>query len=1032
MPMPFRYLLGPVSRRFGEQNVARQRQSGECKTFGRRGCDLVASPHESWPTVAGRLPAGWHPDAIICSLAAEPVPRWAWSASVPVVGLATGWPLLWHAYRRQLAGCDLVLADVVGAERLARTGVRPVLEANLFGCERQYLERAWPTAAGRDIDVLVVSNLPRPALREQLPLFGKVARLGRDWRVSIRCELYGREYRQLLGRTRIVVNHSLAGECTFRAFETAASGALLFQEAANRELPAWLREGDEYIGYDLDSVADRLTHYLRNESERLRVAEAARKKVSKYSWEALWQERVPHIERALSVGPPARRPEPGEAALLARCWHTLGLPASIDATLARDLQAAVAERPDRPGLHLALGLVEANAAPPGLVAAEKAVAHFRTAARLAPASPVAALSLAEALDAAGDHPAALEHAQRGLELVSAPPSRPPDDLDWLSFPPTFDTFRVEWERAAWRRAGDPNGEAEGKYGLLRWKLQALVARLSGELPPAYEQVLARPDLAASWVTLGSQFQRVGQPRQATPHLRRALELDPFNPAAARALSQIHQATQPAIHAELVGERRELSRIAPQLVPPEPWFTPGPVADVVPASPALSTRKPGRRKRVSLTMIVRDEERNLPECLASVADLVDEIIVADTGSVDRTREIALRFGACLVEAPWSDNFATARNAALERASGDWVWWLDADDRLDAENRPKADALFDRLGDEPDAYAMKVRSRLNATGTAARILDQIRLFPRHPKIRWRYRVHEQIMPSVRDCGGEMRWSDVLIEHLGYQDRRARKRKLERNLRLLRLDEADHPDDSYTLFNLGWTSFDTGQFEDALRYLRRSLSLARPTTSYVRKLHVLLAQAHGRIGQTAEALAACDDALGRFPDDLELLFERAIHLHEAGDHAAAEQTLRKLLAVRPGQYLASVDAGLRGYRAFHLLGELCRAQGRVAEAEHHWQAAVAERPDFAPVWVALGELWLREKRWGDVEKAAERLHACEASITDAIVLRVRGRLAAGDEAAARQLLEDGLAANPNAGQLRQLLDQLQAPVRVSCPSQ
>jgi glycosyltransferase involved in cell wall biosynthesis len=625
----------------------------------------------------------------------------------------------------------------------------------------------------------------------------------------------------------------------------------------------------------------------------------------------------------------------------------------------------------------------------------------------------------------------LDQARRGLELVSSTPSRLPDDLDWFSFPPTFDTFRIEWERSAWSRAGDPGGEAKAKYGLLQWKLHGLVARLSGELPSAYEQTLARTDLPSSWVNLASQLQRAGQPQQAAFHLHRALELDPFDPVAARTLSQLHQTTQPALHAALADERRELSRIAPQLVPQESWFAPRTVDEAASASSTPATLKPGRRKRVSLTMIVRNEERNLPECLASVADLVDEIVVADTGSVDRTPEIALRFGARLVDSPWSDNFAAARNAALERASGDWVWWLDADDRLDAGNRRQAEALFNRLGNEPDAYAMKVRSRLNPAGSAARLLDQIRLFPRHPKIRWRYRIHEQIMPSVRDCGGEMRWSDVMIEHLGYQDSRARKRKLQRNFRLLRLEEADHPDDPYTLFNLGWTSFDTGQLEDALRYLRRSLTFVRPTTSYVRKLHVLLAQTHGRLKQNAEALAACEEGLSRFPDDVELLFERAAHLHEAGNHAAAEKSLRKLMAIRPGQYLASVDAGLRGYRALHLLGELCRTQGRVADAEEHWRAAVAERPDFAPVWIALGELWLREQRWADVEEAAERLHGCEASRTDAIVLRVRSRLAAGQEASARQLLEDGLTANPNAGPLRQLLDQLQAPEIVRCQS-
>ncbi len=352
-------------------------------------------------------------------------------------------------------------------------------------------------------------------------------------------------------------------------------------------------------------------------------------------------------------------------------------------------------------------------------------------------------------------------------------------------------------------------------------------------------------------------------------------------------------------------------------------------------------------------------------------------------------------------------------------------LDADDRLDEKNRRAASDLFSCLGDEPDAYAMKVRSRLNAAGTAARWLDQVRLFPRHPDIRWRFRVHEQIMPAVRRRGGGLRWADVCIDHVGYQDRSARRRKLERNLRLLRLEDAEHPDDPYTLFNLGWTSLDLGRPAEAIDYLRRSHQRVRRTASYVRKLCVLLAQAYHRTGQTAKGLETCDEALAQFSDDRELLFQRAELLHALGNPVEAESTIRRMLAIQPGQYLASVDAGLCGYRARHLWGDICRAQGRLDEAEQHWQAAIAERADYAPVWVALGGLWLDSGRWTDAEDAIRQLSACNPGGTEATLLNARCRLAQGDQASARRLLEEGLARAPKARALRQLLEQL-APHR------
>lgn len=97
------------------------------------------------------------------------------------------------------------------------------------------------------------------------------------------------------------------------------------------------------------------------------------------------------------------------------------------------------------------------------------------------------------------------------------------------------------------------------------------------------------------------------------------------------------------------------------------------------------------------MIVKSEEHNLGECLRSVTDLVDEIVVADTGSTDKTKEIARQFGAKVIDFPWIDHFAAARNAALQHATGHWRFWMDADDRLDEDNRAKLRALFAQLPD-----------------------------------------------------------------------------------------------------------------------------------------------------------------------------------------------------------------------------------------------------------------------------------------------------------------------------------------------
>jgi len=114
----------------------------------------------------------------------------------------------------------------------------------------------------------------------------------------------------------------------------------------------------------------------------------------------------------------------------------------------------------------------------------------------------------------------------------------------------------------------------------------------------------------------------------------------------------------------------------------------------------------RLARISLTMIVKDEQENLPKCLASVVGLFDEIVVVDTGSTDRTREIAREFGARVFDFVWVNDFAAARNAALARATGDYAFWLDADDVLDPPQRDALSGLLASLRpDDPAAYVVR---------------------------------------------------------------------------------------------------------------------------------------------------------------------------------------------------------------------------------------------------------------------------------------------------------------------------------------
>jgi tetratricopeptide (TPR) repeat protein len=424
---------------------------------------------------------------------------------------------------------------------------------------------------------------------------------------------------------------------------------------------------------------------------------------------------------------------------------------------------------------------------------------------------------------------------------------------------------------------------------------------------------------------------------------------------------------------------------------------------------LAARKP--RPRVSLCLIVKDEEPNLPACLRTAADLVDEIIVVDTGSADRTKEVAAHFGARVFDFAWVDSFAAARNESLRHAAGDWVFWLDADDRLDRNNRQKLRALFDGLGEENVAYVMKCLCLPDPESNAATVVDHVRLFRNDPALRWEYRVHEQILPAVRRSGGEVRWADVVIHHTGYQDRALRGRKLQRDLRLLRLEQAERPDDPFILFNLGAVHQELGRPAEALPLLRRSLELSQPTDSIVRKLYALIAQGQRQLGQPAAALAACAGGRRHYPDDTELLFVEGMLRREQGDPAAAEALLVRLLASQPGAHFGCVDTGLRGHKARHHLALACRQQGREEDAEAHWRAALAERPDFVPGWLGLGEVLLAERRWDGLDEVCRRLEGLAQGRMEAAVLRARGHMARREFGPARGLLGEAVASDPRA---------------------
>jgi tetratricopeptide (TPR) repeat protein len=419
-----------------------------------------------------------------------------------------------------------------------------------------------------------------------------------------------------------------------------------------------------------------------------------------------------------------------------------------------------------------------------------------------------------------------------------------------------------------------------------------------------------------------------------------------------------------------------------------------------------------RPKVSLCMIVKNEEANLPSSLGALVDLVDECIVVDTGSTDRTREIAQQLGALVHEFPWCDDFSAARNETLRYATGEWILWFDADDRIDAENRERLRRVLAGLGNENLLYMMRCVCPPDPDSPFATIGDHPRLFRKHPQVRWQHRVHEQIVPAILAQGGDLRFTDVTIEHSGYQNAELSRAKDARNVRLMELELQEQPDDPWTRFNLGQTLFALGRNAEAIDHLQRALAGCRPTETFVFRVHLLLSQLYAGQGRHAEALAICRQGRERFPEQVELAQEEALQLARMKDLPGAEAVLLQVLEMSgPERRFAGLDQATQRIQARYNLSIVYRDQGRVAESEAALRTVLAERPEYALARVALAELLLRQERWAELEQTLETLSNDPRHFVQAAVLRSQIHRQRRDFATSRQWLEQAIAAAPRA---------------------
>jgi glycosyltransferase involved in cell wall biosynthesis len=394
------------------------------------------------------------------------------------------------------------------------------------------------------------------------------------------------------------------------------------------------------------------------------------------------------------------------------------------------------------------------------------------------------------------------------------------------------------------------------------------------------------------------------------------------------------------------------RPAPGGPEPSASGTPEPSASGAPERPALSGSE---RPALSLCMIVKNEKDNLPACLESAQGLADEIIVVDTGSGDGTQDIARRFGAKVIQSDWRGDFSLARNESIDAATGRWILWLDADDRLLPEDKRALRALA--ASDPalaPKAYGLRVKNSRDG-GLTGSVFNQIRMFPNLPALRFRAPVHEQILPALEEAGIPVEYAPIRVLHTGYADPALARSKQERNKAILESQiRAGQGITPVTLYTLACACADLGEHAAAVDRFREAAALARSTGSdphIAEGAPAKAAASLASLGRHAEALAELAPCLAVPRPVPEAVLVKAQVEAAAGRKQAARPWYERLLELEETGTFLPVDFQLLKIQALQWLGQYWFDQGRRDLAVELLKAglAIKEGGRFAPADLA-----------------------------------------------------------------------------------
>ncbi|MSU63938.1 MAG: glycosyltransferase [Pedosphaera sp.] len=461
--------------------------------------------------------------------------------------------------------------------------------------------------------------------------------------------------------------------------------------------------------------------------------------------------------------------------------------------------------------------------------------------------------------------------------------------------------------------------------------------------------------------------------------RAALKHRPFHPEAYLLLAEIAQAAHDP------GAARNCAEFARQIAPEfraakkflKGKFYGHAKHDWLVLPEEIGKHKSERRHHLSVCLIVKNEENFLGQCLNSVKGLAHQIVVVDTGSTDRTIEIAREHGAEVHTFDWCDDFGAARNAALAHATGDWVLSLDADEELSAESRKAI------LKDIHNAGVIAYRLPIVDEGREADGCHFVpRLFRNAPGVHFAGRVHEHPFGSLetlrRPWGLDNRLGTARLLHHGYQsDVTLSRDKIARNRRLLELAVTESPDDPNLLMNLGLELVRSGDVTLGIERYRSAfdvLSTMPPPDVSPELREALLTQLSTHLlGQhrAHEVVVILQSPLARDGGlTASLHFLLGLAFMELKQDESAAQQMRQCITKRHQPTLTPINADIRKAGPQHCLGRCLAASKQFRPAEAAYEAALKDEPGARRVRLDMARLHLAQDRVADALKLLHEL--------------------------------------------------------------